>query len=55
MAKPSINPIRLTEKLTSEQLEVWNNIRNGFEEFQLIESGKLEPQPLTVLINSIPD
>lgn len=47
------SPQSLEEQLTTEQKEIWDNVKQGFEELKLVEEGKLKTRPLQELINEL--
>ncbi len=45
--------LTLEEQLTPEQKETWQNIKQGFEEFKMVEEGKLKSRPIRELLNEL--
>ncbi len=41
------------EQLTSEQREIWNNVKQGFVELKMVEEGKLKDRPLQELLDEL--
>ena len=39
------------ELLSSEQKKTWNNVKQGFEEFELVKQGKTKARPLQNLLD----
>ncbi len=39
--------------LSADQLKTWNNIKQGFEELELINSGKAKSRPLQELLDEL--
>ncbi len=49
-----IEPAQTSEgRLTAEQKEIWNNVKQGFVELKLAEEGKLEFRPIEELLNEL--
>lgn len=41
------------EQLTSEQREIWNNVKQGFIELKLAEEGKIKFRPVEELLDEL--
>ena len=45
--------ISLEDELTPAQKKTWKNIKRGFEEMKMIETGKMEARPIQDLLNEL--
>ncbi|OOQ60495.1 hypothetical protein [Mucilaginibacter pedocola] len=50
VVEPATKP---EEQLNSEQKEVWENVKQGFEELKLAEAGKLKARPIQELLDEL--
>ena len=41
------------QELSADQLETWNNVKQGFEELKLINKGKIKSRPLQELLDEL--
>lgn len=46
-------PLSLEDELTASQKEVWENIKEGFKEFQMIEQGHSKARPVKFLLDEL--
>ncbi len=46
-------PERLIDTLNADQKAIWENIRTGFEELQMMERGEIRTRPVQDLLNEL--
>lgn len=46
-------PLSLEDELTPSQKEVWENIKAGFKEYQMIEQGHSKARPVKFLLDEL--
>lgn len=47
------SPETLEQRLTPQQKETWDNVKQGFVELKMAEEGKLEFRPVQELLNEL--
>lgn len=48
-----VEPSILEKSLSEDQKEIWENIRNGFNEIKMVEKGELKSRPVGDLLKEL--